>query len=234
MELKINVAHKRTGNWEHIGNHLFNFYSKIGVIGQPKSNRNVYPNEYKELLKLSKIAYADVHDAYQQKSHVFNYDNGKPKKSVSELNYLNNKTRRKEWDAYTNQVITNTDDVIENPNFKDEHYSNDLADRMRKKLAVEVAEDYVSSAQLHMRDRFRKDIRNDFQPSAAISKEMLSDSDSDFEESEAKPRKKHKKGHGGKSKRQKKKKKGSSIMRDLGKMVGLGEEQVEEVEGVYA
>ena len=60
MELKINVAYRRSGNWEHIANHLYNFYSKIGVIGQPKSNRNVYSNEYTELLELKDKSYADV------------------------------------------------------------------------------------------------------------------------------------------------------------------------------
>ena len=73
--------------------------------------------------------------------------------------------------SYNANMVTNVDDKITNP-FKTDEYSDSLALRMMKKLDVQDDE-YVSSAQLHMQDRFRKDIMSE------------SESESEFEPSES-------------------------------------------------
>ncbi len=168
MELKINIAYRRSGNWEHIANHLYNFYTKQGMIGQPKSNRNVYPDEFNKLIDLKNKSYQEVHDESQQTSHVI-------RECVDASKIVLPKAigtgKREAWDSYTANMVTNVDDKITNP-FKTDEYSDSLALRMMKKLDVQDDE-YVSSAQLHMQDRFRKDIMSE------------SESESEFEPSES-------------------------------------------------
>ena len=171
MELKINVAKQRSGNWEHIGNHLYNFHSKIGVIGQPKSNRNVYPAEYEELLTLKDMSYRDVLEA--QPSKIIQSDMPKVDEKVE-----HHLKRQEGWENYTANFVSNTDDSINNPSFQVSDYSNNLAMQMMKKLNVDTSTEYVSSAQLHMKDRFRRDILDSSDSSSASDV-------SDFEDAEA-------------------------------------------------
>tara|TARA_A100001015_G_scaffold314831_1_gene425226 strand:- start:6468 stop:7094 length:627 start_codon:yes stop_codon:yes gene_type:complete len=159
MELKINVAYRRSGNWEHIANHLYNFYSKIGVIGQPKSNRNVYSNEYTELLELKDKSYADV----LKEDRLIRQEQGVQIKYAKDDAHLLNKKqhieRHASWETYTTNYVSNMDDNISNPSVVCNDYSNNLAMTMMKKLNVDTSSEYVSSAQLHMNDRFRTDIK---------------------------------------------------------------------------
>jgi hypothetical protein len=168
MELKINIAYRRTGNWEHIANHLYNFYTKQGTIGQPKSNRNVYPDEFNKLIELKNKSYAEVHDASQQTSHVI-----RECVDASKIVLPKATGKREAWDSYTANMVTNVDDKITNP-FKTDEYSDSLALRMMKKLDVKDDE-YVSSAHLHMQDRFRKDIQeseSEFEPSETFVEDV--------------------------------------------------------------
>lgn len=168
MELKINIAYRRSGNWEHIANHLYNFYTKQGMIGQPKSNRNVYPDEFNKLIDLKNKSYQEVHNESQQTSHVIRECVDASKIVLPKATGTG---KREAWDSYTANMVTNVDDKITNP-FKTDEYSDSLALRMMKKLDVQDDE-YVSSAQLHMQDRFRKDIMSE------------SESESEFEPSES-------------------------------------------------
>ena len=173
MELKINIAYRRSGNWEHIANHLYNFYTKQGMIGQPKSNRNVYPDEFTKLIELKNKSYAEVHDESQQTSHVIRECVDASKIVLPKATDIG---EREAWDSYTANMVTNVDDKITNP-FKTDEYSDSLAFRMMKKLDVQDDE-YVSSAQLHMQDRFRKDVlsesesESDFEPSEGIYQDV--------------------------------------------------------------
>ena len=125
MELKINVVHKESENWKHIANHLYNFHTKIGYLGQPKSNRNVYPAEYKELLRLKDTSYRDAVE-----SKPWNVAYGMPKVDVKAESHLK---RHKSWQNYTAKVVSNTDDSINNPSVHQSDYSNNLAMQMMKK-----------------------------------------------------------------------------------------------------
>ena len=150
MELKINVVHRDSENWKHIANHLYNFHTKIGYLGQPKSNRNVYPAEYKELLRLKDTSYRD---AVESKPWKVAYE--MPKVDVKAESHLK---RHNSWHNYTAKVVSNTDDSISNPSVHQSEYSNNLAMKMMKKLNVDTSSEYVTSAQLHMKDRFRRDV----------------------------------------------------------------------------
>ena len=170
MELKINVVHKESENWKHIANHLYNFHTKIGYLGQPKSNRNVYPAEYKELLRLKDTSYRDAVE-----SKPWNVAYGMPKVDVKAESHLK---RHKSWQNYTAKVVSNTDDSINNPSVHQSDYSNNLAMQMMKKLNVDTSAEYVTSAQLHMKDRFRSDVHSE-----------SSASESEFEIAEARVKK---------------------------------------------
>lgn len=172
MELKINIAYRRSGNWEHISNHLYNFYTKQGMIGQPKSNRNVYPDEFNKLIELKNKSYQEVHNESQQTSHVIRECVDASKIVLPKATGTG---KREAWDSYTANMVTNVDDKITNP-FKTDEYSDSLALRMMKKLDVKDDE-YVSSAHLHMQDRFRKDIQeseseSEFEPSESFVEEV--------------------------------------------------------------
>lgn len=153
MELKINVVHKESENWKHIASHLYNFYTKIGYLGQPKSNRNVYPAEFKELLRLKDTSYRD---AVESKPWKVDYE--MPKVDVKAESHLK---RHNSWQNYTTKVMSNADDSISNPSVHQRDYSNNLAMQMMKKLNVDTSAEYVTSAQLHMKDRFRSDVHSE-------------------------------------------------------------------------
>tara|TARA_A100001015_G_scaffold115533_1_gene128298 strand:+ start:2421 stop:3068 length:648 start_codon:yes stop_codon:yes gene_type:complete len=159
MELKINLAYKRAGNWEHIANHLYNFYTKIGMIGQPKSNRNVYPNEYNELLKLYSKSYEEVlhQDRLEQSENVYQrLDKPRNRRRNKAITKMAKQEAR--WEKYTSNYVSNADDNISNPSLRSNKYTNNLAEKMKRKLNVNTSSEYVTSAQLHMNDRFRDDV----------------------------------------------------------------------------
>ena len=159
MELKINVAYKgkKAENWGHIADHLYNFYTKIGYLNQPKNNRNVYPSEYRELLNLKDKSYSKMVEA---KPWKVAYES--PKEDPKVESHLK---RHNSWQDYTTNVVSNTDDTISNPSFHQSEYSNNLALQMMKKLNVDTSAEYVTSAQLHMKDRFRRDVHSESNPS---------------------------------------------------------------------